>query len=193
MPNGELAISLKDGESYSHLFASLLFFSLLALRLLCFFLVLGYFLVWPYCHYVLPWRCWPYCRYVVRRGFHIDVMPAPQLLSNTTRFPLPWDIGTPRHWNPESKHRDTGTSGHWNPKCTGRRKGTHPRTGNGHRPEELFSFFRYPLGSNWRSLRCAFQCRAAHGGYDVLGRCTLVEGTVFGLSFPETPKAGALL
>ena len=49
---------------------------------------------------------------------------------------LPWDIGTPRHWNLESKHRDIGTSGHWNPKCTGRGKGTDGRTGKGHRPEE---------------------------------------------------------
>ena len=75
----------------------------------------------------------PYCRYAVCR---IDVTTATQLLINTTSFPLPWDIGTPRHWNPESKHRDIGTSGHWNPECTGRRKGTDPRTGNGHRPEE---------------------------------------------------------
>ena len=37
--------------SYIHLFASLLFFSLLALRLLCFFLALGYFLVWSCCRY----------------------------------------------------------------------------------------------------------------------------------------------
>ena len=107
-----------------------------------------------------------YLRYVI---CCVYVSTATRLLSNTTRFPLPWDIGTPRHWNPESKHRDTGTSGHWNPKCTGRRKGTDPRTGNGHRPEERFSSFRYTLGSHWRSLRCAFHCRAPHGGYDVLG------------------------
>ena len=111
----------------------------------------------------------PYCRIVATRYGSTDAMTATQLLINSTRFPLPWDIGTPRHWNLESKHRDIGTSGHWNPKCTGRRKGTVPITGNGHRPEERLSFFRYPLGSHWRSLRCAFHCRAAHGGYDVLG------------------------
>ena len=112
------------------------------------FLVLGYFLVWPYCPYVV---CIDLAvlavlsLYVVRHGFHIDVMLATQLLINSTRFPLPWDIGTPRHWNPESMQRDIGTSGHWNPKCTGRRKGTVPITGNGHRPEERFSFSGTPL------------------------------------------------
>ena len=61
--------------------------------------------------------------------------------------------------------------------------GTDPRNG--------FLLFRYPLGIRRRSLRCAFHCRAAHGGYDVLGGCTLVAGTVFGLSFPETLRGGA--
>ena len=57
-------------------------FSLLALRLLCFswYWAISWYgrvvLTW----YVLPWRCWPCCRYVVRRGFHIDVMLATQLL-----------------------------------------------------------------------------------------------------------------
>ena len=103
-------------------------------------------------------------------------------LINTTRFPLPWDIGTPRHWNPESKHRDIGTSGHWNPECTGRGKGTDPRTGKG-----------APTQGNGVSPRASsavfsaawFMGQAAHGGYDVLGRCMLLAGAVFGLFFPR--------
>ena len=173
--------------SYSHLFASLLCFSLLALRLLCFswYWAISWYDRIVLTLYVLPWLYWPCCRYVLRRGFHIDVMPATQLYSNTTRFPLPWDIGTPRHWNPESKHRDIGTSGHWNPKCTGRGKGTDPRTGNGHRPEERFSFFRYSLGSHRLSHCCTFHCRAAHGGYDVLGGARLLQVQFLVSFFPR--------
>ena len=104
----------------------------------------------------------------------IDVTTATQLLINTTSFPLHRDIGTPRHWNPESKHRDIGTAG----KCTGRGEGTDPRTGKGHRPKERLLLVQVSPGSHRRSLRCAFHCQAAHGGYDVLGRCTLVAGTV---------------
>ena len=74
------------------------------------------------------------------------------------------------------------------------------REGKEHRPEnrqraptkEGLKLFRYPLGSHRRSFRCAFHCRAAHGGYDVLGRCTLVAGKVFGLYFPETLRGGAV-
>ena len=39
----------------------------------------------------------------------VDITTATQLLINTTRFSLPRDIGTPRHWNPELKHWDIGT------------------------------------------------------------------------------------
>ena len=172
--------------SYSHLFASLLFFSLL---------VLFRRFIW----------CWMYCR---GSTGHIDGIAVlslrripwyavsslcwqPQLLINSTRFPLPWDIGTPRHWKPESKHRDIGTSGHWNPRCTGRRKGTDPRTGKGHRPEERFSLFRYPLGSHWRSLRCAFHCRAAHGAYDVLGGARWLQVQFLVSLFPRLLRGGA--
>ena len=67
------------------------------------------------------------------------------------------------------------------------------REEKGHRPEERFSlFFRYPLGSHWRCLRCAFHCQAAHGGYDVLGRCMLLAGAVFGLFFPRLSRGGAV-
>ena len=193
MPNGALAISLGDGDKTpSQLAFCCRPFSLLALRLLCFswYWAISWYgrivLSW----YVLPWRYWPYCRYVVRRGFHIDVMPATQLLRNTTRFPLPWDIGTPRHWNPKSKHRDIGTSGHWNSKCTGRRTGTDPRTGKkGTDPRNgFFLWFRYPLGSHWRSLRCAFHCRASHGGYDVLGGARWLQVQFLVSFFPETLK-----
>ena len=110
---------------------------------------------------------------------------------NSTRFPLPWNIGTPRHWNPESKHRDIGTSGHWNPECTGRGKGTDLRTGKGHRPEEKFSLFRYPLGSHWRSLRCAFHCRAAHEAYDVLGGAHWLQVQFLVSLFPRLSRGGA--
>ena len=163
--------------SYSNLFASLLFFSLLALFRR---------LIWYW--YVLPWRYWTYCHYVVCRGFHIDVMPAIQLLINPTRFLLPWDNGTPRHWNPSRstgtfEPRDIGT-----PSAQGGERAPTREPGTGTDPRNGFLFFRYPLGSHRRSLRCAFHCQAAHGGYDVLGRCTLVAGKVFGLFFPETLK-----
>ena len=185
MPNGALAISLRDGDKTpSQLaFAAVLqpphcfpaFFSLSALRLLCFFLVLGYFLVWPYCPYVVciavtvltvlslrgtPW--FPYRRYAGNSiKQHNKVSP-----------PL-------GHWNPETLEPRVEAPGHCNPKCTGRRKGTDPRTGNGHRPEERFSFFRYPP---WQSLAVAFHC---HGGYDVLGGARWLQVQFFGVFFPR--------
>ena len=97
-------------------------------------------------------------------------------LINATSFPL---------------HRDIGTSRHWNPKCTWAERAPTREPGKGTDPRN--SIFQVPLGSHRRSHRCAFHCQAAHGGYDVLGRCTLVAGTVFGLSFPETllkPRGG---
>ena len=113
----------------------------------------------------------PYCRMSLRRGFHIDVMPATQLLINTIRFPLPRDIGTPRHWNPESMHRDA--PGHWN---LGTLEPRVHRKGKGHRPENRqkaptqgTAFFRYLLGHRRRFLRCLVHGQAAHRGYDVLG------------------------
>ena len=122
----------------------------------------------------------------------VDITTATQLLINTTRFPLPRDIGTPRHWNPELKHRDIGTSGHWNPECTGRGTGTDPRTGNGHRPEERFSFVQaLPLQSPAVSpLRVSLPSRSRRLRRP--GWCTLVAGTVFGLLFPETLRRGAV-
>ena len=92
----------------------------------------------------MPWQqwthCW-YCRIVATRYCSIDTMTATQLLTNTTRFSLPRDIGTPRHWNPESMHRDA--PGHWEPRDIGTpsaqggeraptrepAKGTDPRNG----------------------------------------------------------------
>ena len=163
--------------SYSHLFASLLFFSLLSLRLLCFFWywAISWYgrivLTW----YVLPWRCWTYCHYVVYRGMQYRRYAGNPIFNQLNKVSPP--------------------SGHWNPETLEPR--VH-REGKGHRPENrekaptrgtvFLFFFRYPLGSHRRSLRCAFHCRAAHGGYDVLGRCTLVAGEVFGLLFPETLK-----
>ena len=69
--------------------------------------------------------------------------------------------------------------------------GTDPRTLKGYLPEERFSFFRYSLGSHRRSLRCAFHCRAAQGGNDVLGGARWLQVHFFGLSFPETLRGGA--
>ena len=63
-------------------------------------------------------------------------------------------------------------------------QGTVPRNG--------LQLFRCPLGGLRRSLRCVVHGQAAHGGYVVLGGCTLVAGTVFGLSFPEAPRGGAV-
>ena len=45
--------------------------------------------------------------------------------------------------------------------------------------------FRYPLGRRRRFLRCLVRGQAAHGGYDVLGRCMLLAGAVFGFFFPR--------
>ena len=116
---------------------------------------------------------------------------ATQLLINTTWFSLPRDIGTPRHWNPESKHRDIGIAGHWNPECTGNGKGTDPRTGKGHRPKEQH-FSGIPSGVVGGFSAAWFIGQAAHGGYDVLGRCMLLAGAVFGLFLPETLRGGAV-
>ena len=122
----------------------------------------------------------------IRRGIHSVVMPAIQLSINSTRFLLPRDIGprdigTPSRSTGTLEPRDIGT-----PSAHG---------GKGHRPENrqraptqgtALSGSGIPLGSHRRSHRCAFHCQAAHGGYDVLGRCTLVASKVVGLSFPET-------
>ena len=194
MPNGELAISLRDGDktpsspllpSFSHLFASLLFFSLSGIGL---FPGMGrVVLTW----YVLPWRYWTYCHCVVYLGVQYRRYAGNPTSNQLNKVSPPWDIGTPRHWNPESKHRDIGTSGHWNPECTGRGKGTDLRTGKGHRPEERFSLFRNPLGSHWRSLRCAFHCRAAHGAYDVLGGARWLQVQFLVSLFPRLLRGGA--
>ena len=61
----------------------------------------------------------------------------------------------------------------------------------GHRPKERPSVVRCPLGSP-ASLHCVVHGQAAHGGYVVLGGCTLVAGTVFDLSFPEALMRGAV-
>ena len=78
------------------------------------------------------------------------------------------------HWNPETLEPRVDATGHWN---LGTSEPQLHREEKGHRPDNrewaptrgTVFFFRYPLGSHWRSLRCAFRCRAAHGGYDVGG------------------------
>ena len=62
--------------------------------------------------FVLPWRYWPYSRYAVCRGTNIDVMPAIQLLIISTRFLLPWDIGTSSRSTGTLEPRDIGTQVH---------------------------------------------------------------------------------
>ena len=129
---------------------------------------------WPFSRY------WQYGRIVATRYGSIDATTATQLLINTTWFSLPRDIGTPRHWNPESKHRDIGTSGHRNPECTGRgkaptrepAKGTDPMNGIFQVSPRASSAVSSLPGS-WPSRSC----------YDVLGRCMLLAGAVFGLFF----------
>ena len=59
--------------------------------------------------------------------------------------------------------------------------GTDPRNG-------IFQVSPRALGRRRRFLRCLVHGQAAHGGYDVLGRCMLLAGAVFGLFFPETLK-----
>ena len=138
----------------------------------------------------------PYCRIVATRYCSIDAMTATQLLTNTTRFSLPRDIGTPRHWNPESMHRDA--PGHWN---LGTLEPRVHREGNGHRPENrqraptrgTVFFFQVPP---WQSLavsplRVSLPSRSWRLRRP--GWCTLVAGTVFGLLFfSETLRGGAV-
>ena len=139
MPNGALAISLRDGDETP----SQLPFAAVLQQPLCFpsiFLVIGslspFYLVLV-CIAVavldvlslrrMPW--FPYRRYA----------------GNPT-FDQPNKVSPPSgHWNPSRstgtlEPLDIGTPG----KCTGRGKDTDPRTGKGHRPKERFSFFQVP-------------------------------------------------
>ena len=136
-------------------------------------------------------RFWQYGRIVATRYSSIDGMPwygsivattATQLLINTTWFSFPRDIGTPRRCT--AMHRDIGTLGHWNPEGTGREKGHRPENREW-APTRGTAFFRYPLGRRRQFLRCLVHGQVAHGGYDVLGRCMLLAGAVFGLFFPR--------
>ena len=133
-------------------------------------------------------RYWQYGRIVATRYGSVDATTATQLLINTTWFSFPRDIGTPRHRNPESKHRDIGNLGTLEPRVH--------REGKGHRPESreraptrgTVFFFQVPP---WRSLavsplRVSLPSRSWRLRRP--GWCTLVAGTVFGLSFPETLK-----
>ena len=131
-PNSEIAFPLWDGDKTR----SQLAFATVLQPSLCFpamFVVIGslspFYLVLD----VLPWQYWThcwYCRIVATRYGSIDAMTATQLFTNTTWFSLPRDIGTPRHWNPESMHREA--RGHWN---LGTLEPRVHREGNGHRPE----------------------------------------------------------
>ena len=135
--------------SCSHLFASLLFLSLLALYRR-FYLVLD----------VLPWLdallVLPYCSIVaVTATFnqHNEVFP-------------PSGHWTPRHWNPESMHRDA--PGHWN---LGTLEQRVHREGNGHRPEN-----RQRAPSQGTALTCSGTPLASpavrrHGWVHVAFRC----------------------
>ena len=100
----------------------------------------------------------------------------------------PRDIGTAScaqgHWNLGTLEPQVSAQGGERAPTREPAKGTDPRNG--------LKLFRYPLGSRRRSLRGAFHCQVAHGGYDVLGRCMLFAGKVSGLSFPETLRGGAV-
>ena len=203
MPTGALAIPLRDGDKTpSQLaFAAVLqpplcfpaIFLVIGSSPSLFFLVLGYFLVWPYCPYVVciavavlavlslrgtPW--FPYRRYAGNSTFkqHNNVSP-----------PL-------GYWNPTLEPR-VEAPGHWN---LGTLEPQVHREEKGHRPENrewaptrgtVFFFFRYPLGSHWRSLRCTFHCRAALGGYDVLGGERWLQVQFFVSFFLETLRGVA--
>ena len=115
-------------------------------------------------------------------------MLATQLLINSTKFPPP--LG---HWNPETLEPRVEAPGHWNlgtlePRVHRELKGNLPENRQ-RAPTQGTVFFvqvppwqslavsplRVSLPSRSWSLRCP-------------GWCTLVAGTVFGLSFPETLK-----
>ena len=118
---------------------------------------------------------------MVRRGIHFVVMPATQLLINTTWFSLSRDIGTPSRSTGTLEPRDIGT-----PSAQGGERAptrepanvTDPRNGIfqvSPRASSAVSPLRVSLpSSSWRLRRP--------------GWCTLVAGTVFGLSFPESLK-----
>ena len=87
-------------------------------------------------------------------------------------------------------------SGHWNlgtlePRVHRERKGHRPENRHGAPTQgTALSGSGIPLAVTGGLSAARFV--AAHGGYDVLGRCMLVAGTVFGLPFPETPRGGAV-
>ena len=170
MPNGELAISLRDGDktpsqlAFAAVLQPPLFFPAI-------FLVFGSspFFVFPGIGLFpgiavlslrgTPW--FPYRRYAGNSTFkqHNKVSP-----------PL-------GHWNPETWEPRVEAPGHWN---LGTLEPQVHREEKGHRPEKLaVSPLRVSLPSrSWRFRRP--------------GWCTLVAGTVFGLLFPETLRGGAV-
>ena len=133
-PNGALAISLRDGDKT----LSQLAFAAVLQQPLRIAVLFG---SWMYCrgstgHIVGTGRIVTLWYAAVCR---IDVTTATQLLINTTRFSLPRDIGTPRHW--------VETPGHWN---LGTLEPQVHREEKGQRPENwewaptrgtVFSFF----------------------------------------------------
>ena len=144
---------------------------------------------------VLPWQYWAYCWYcrIVTLWYaavcRIDVTTATQLFNQHNKVSPP--LG---HWNPETLEPRVETPGHWN---LGTLEPRVHREEKGHRPENrewaptrgtVFSFFRY---TPWQSLavsplRVSLPSRSWRSRRP--GWCTLVAGTVFGLSFPETLK-----
>ena len=175
MPNGALAISLRDGDKTP--------------SQLAFAAVLSRY--WLFAFFVFP-------------GIGLFSGMAVLSLRGTPWFPHRRYAGNPTfkqhnkvspplgHWNPETLEPRVEAPGHWN---LGTLEPQVHREEKGHRPENreraptrgtVFLFSGTPLGSHWRSLRCAFHCRAAHGGYDVLGGARWLQVQFLVSFFPET-------
>ena len=146
--------------------------SFLVTSLTSFYLVLGFLTVlavWQYCRYTV----WQYCGYDGNSTFN----------QHNQLFP------PSGHWNPETleprctgtlEPRDIGT-----PSAQGGERAPTREPAKGTDPRNVIKSFRYPLGRRRRFVRCLVRGQAAHGGYDVLGRCMLLAGAVFGLFFPR--------
>ena len=100
------------------------------------------------------------------------------------------------HWHPETLEPRVEAPGHWNlgtlePQVHREEKGHRPYNREWAPTRGTVFFFRYPLGSHWRSLRCAFHCRAAHGGYDVLGGARWLQVQFLVSLFQRLLRGGA--
>ena len=116
----------------------------------------------------------------------IDVMPATQLLINTTWFSLPRDIGTPRHWNPESKHRTLEPRDIGTPSAQGGERAPTREPGMGTDPRNGFLFSGTPLAVTGGLSAARFTAEPLMEVTTSWVGARWSAGTVFGLFFPET-------